>query len=187
MDRAECPWHAPSRRDNCRGSTDYGSRASHDVDARAECRTGEGDVRASAEIGARGGNRVRLRHLPTSPTSACVRMLFLPHVVAVRPSGLMVHQAKELAGPVAIALVIGSPVANGGVPQIIRISPLAIRWICALILYRRGQRAMSKSRNNGSLTSREYLLANEPLFLLSDQASSSGKLPPPTGTLLRLG
>ena len=117
MDRAECPWHAPSRRDNCRGSTDYGSRASHDVDARAEYRTGEGDVRASAEIGARGGNRVRLRHLPTSPTSACVRMLFLPHVVAVRPSGLMVHQAKELAGPVAIALVVESPVANGGLPQ----------------------------------------------------------------------
>ena len=60
---------------------------------------------------------MRLRHLPTSPTSACVRMLFLPHVVAVRPSGLMVHQAKELAGPVAIALVVELPVANGGLPQ----------------------------------------------------------------------
>ena len=32
------------------------------------------------------------------------------------------------------------------------------------IIYRRGQRAVSKWRNNGSLTSREYLLANEPLF-----------------------
>ncbi len=49
--------------------------------------------------------------------------------------------------------------------EIIRISPLAIRWICTRIRYRRGQRAMGKWWNNGSLLSREYLLANEPLFL----------------------
>ena len=54
----------------------------------------------------------------------------------------------------------------------------------ARIRYRRGQRAVSKWRNNGSLTSREYLLANEPLFLLHT-TNSSGKLPPPTGTSYR--
>src|ERR1700693_3144460 len=70
---------------------------------RAECRTGHGDVRAPAEVRARDRNRMRLRHLPTNPTSVCVHMLFSPHVVAVGPSSLMIRQAKELVGPVATA------------------------------------------------------------------------------------
>ena len=71
-------------------------------------------------------------------------------------------------------LVVGSPVAHGGRP---RISPLAISRISARIHYRRGQRAVSKWRNNGSLPSREYLLANEPLFLLSHPPTAAASCP----------
>ena len=41
-------------------------------------------------------------------------------------------------------LVVGSPVAHGGRPEVIWESPLAISRISARIRYRRGQRAVSK-------------------------------------------
>jgi len=51
-------------------------------------------------------------------------------------------------------LVVESPVAHGGRPEVIWESPLAISRISARIRYRRGQRAVSKMRNKGSLPSR---------------------------------
>ena len=51
-------------------------------------------------------------------------------------------------------LVVESPVAHGGRPEVIWESPLAISRISARIRYRRGQRAVSKMGNKGSLPSR---------------------------------
>ncbi len=77
-------------------------------------------------------------------------------------------------------------VPTGGLPEIIRISPLARSRISARIRYRRGQLAVSKWRNNGSLPS-GVRTSESAIVLAFTPTNSSGKLAPPTGTSYRFG